>query len=449
MRRLRLVPLSVPGFEELTAPADRTKLKHLRVSWSTNDVVCRLHIGPAMQHHAEHPFVLPPSEDASSRRPKPRTKIIVAIVVLVVAVAAAVLAIATRGHPTHAAPASDVPKRVGDAIEVSPAFRDKAGISTTTAARAPLTALVKVVGTAAFDPTHVAAVGTRAPGIVTKVHHVEGETVEKGELLAEVESPTLATAQADVKIATAKRRAARANRDRERDLLARSLTTAREYEQARAAFAQENALENASTERVRALGGDPGGPLGISHLRAPVAGLVAERAIAPGQSVDASFVAFRIGDLDELWVLLRVFERHIELVRAGDAVELHKLSDAHATIRGTVAHVGAVLEPETRAADVRVVVDNANRELRPGQLVEATIRASGPARIALSVPSTAITYVDGAPTVFVAETPTRFVARKVELGLDGGNKVEIRSGVREGEAVVSTSVIALKSELFR
>jgi hypothetical protein len=57
--------------------------------------------------------------------------------------------------------------------------------------------------------------------------------------------------------------------------------------------------------------------------------------------------------------------------------------------------------------------------------------------------------LDSAPTVFVAESPTRFVARKVVLGIDGGDRVEITNGVAEGEAVVSESVLARKSEFFR
>jgi cobalt-zinc-cadmium efflux system membrane fusion protein len=397
--------------------------------------------------HAEDRYVMPTPEQSSGVRRRRRTRVL-AVLAAVVAIGAVVSTFAFRENEAPPV-ASDVPKRVGGAVEVSAAFRDKAHIVTTPAARTPLAAMVKVVGSASFDPEHVAAVGTRAPGIVTKVHRVEGETVERGAPLAEVESPALSTAVADLRATTAKKRAALANRDRERDLLARSLTTAREYEQAQARYAEENALATAAAERVEALGGTEKGGAGISMLRAPLAGVIAERAIAPGQSVEASFVAFRIGNLDELWVLLRVFERHIELVRAGDPVEIRKVSDPDDVIRGTVSHVGAVLDPATRTADVRLIVDNRERRLRPGQAVEATIRASGPARVALSVPATAITYVDGAPTVFVAETPTRFVARQVELGLDAGERLEIRNGIREGEWVVSQSVIALKSELFR
>ena len=189
--------------------------------------------------------------------------------------------------------------------------------------------------------------------------------------------------------------------------------------------------------------------MGISELRAPVAGVVAERSIAPGQNVGDSLVAFRVGDLDQLWVLLRVFERHVEVLRAGDHVDIRSLSAPDRVIHGKVAHIGSVLDPATRTTDVRVEVDNEERWLRPGQAVEAKIHASGPAGDVLSVPSAAVTYVDGAPTVFVAETPTRFSPRPVEVGFDGGDRLAIKGGLREGEQVVSKSVLALKSELFR
>jgi cobalt-zinc-cadmium efflux system membrane fusion protein len=376
-----------------------------------------------------------------------RTPLLIVALVIAAGAFAGAFAVARDDDAAPASPASDLPRKVGGALEVSPSFRELAGIETVVVSRGPLTPLVKVVGTATFDPTHVAAVGTRASGIVTKVFHVEGDFVQKGDVLAEIESPTLATAQAELRVATAKKRAAMLNEDREERLFEKQLTTAREYEQAVAALSEEQALASAAADRVKTLGG--GGAMGLSQLRAPVAGLVAERSVAPGQSVGPSLVAFRVGDLDQLWVLLRVFEGHVQLMRVGDEAVIRTLSDPPKEIHGKVAHVGSVIDPATRTADVRVEVSNEERVLRAGQAVEATTRASGPAHVALSVPTTALTYVDGAPTVFVAETPTRFVVRKVELGLDGGDRVEIVKGVSEGEAVVSRSVLALKSELFR
>jgi len=368
----------------------------------------------------------------------------------VAAVAAAVISGVARGGAAtrdEAPPKAETPKLEGDAIELTAAFRDAAGIATTPATRSPLAPLVTVVGEAAFDPTRVAAVGTRASGVVQKVFFVEGQKVAKGDRLAEIESPGLAEAQADVRIAVAKKRAAELNAQREASLLARGLTTAREHEQAQSALAEQAALDVAARERVQALGGSGRG--GISELRAPVEGILAERAVAPGQSVGPGLVAFRVGSLDRLWVLLRVYERSLQLVRDGDPVEIVPVAAPAETFQGTVAHVGAVIDPATHTADVRVEVPNEARRLRPGQAVKATIRASGPRHEGLSVPSSAVLSIDGAPTVFVAETPTRFVARKVELGIDAGDRVEIVRGVRDGEAVVSRSALALKSEMFR
>jgi membrane fusion protein, heavy metal efflux system len=373
------------------------------------------------------------------------------LLALALAVVAAVVFLVHSARSRHDAaapsPPSDVPQRVGDGIELSEEARARAGIEATPATRGPLMPLLHVVGTIEFDPTRVAAVGTRAPGIVTNVLHVEGDEVERGDLLAVIESPAVTEAQTDERVALAKKRAALANETRERNLLERGLTTAREHEQAVSTLEEQRALASAARERVDTLGG--GSRSGVSELRAPVAGVVAQRTIAPGQNVGASTIAFRVGDLGRLWIQLRVFERHVGLIREGDAVDVEMVADGRHPFHGRVAHVGSVLDPSTRTTNVRLEVENESLSLRPGQAVEATIHASGPARVALSVPSSAVTYVDGKPTVFVAESPTRFVVRNVELGLDGGDRVEIVSGVHDGEKVVSKSVLALKSELFR
>lgn len=406
------------------------------------------------QHVDQGPSVLapPPSGAApgGSRRARPRLqKVLLVVVGLAVAAAAvAFVGLRLRREPAPAPSASEVARRDGNAIVVSTKFRATMGIETTKAVSGPLAPLVKTIGVVEFDPTHAAAVGTRAPGIVASVMAVEGDLVDRGAVLAEIESVALAEAQADLKIASAKHRAAKINADRERELLRRALTTARESEEAEATLAQHQALEAAARERVDALGGR-GAKSGVSEIRAPAAGVVAERSISPGQNVGPGLVAFRVGDLDALWVLLRVFERNLGLVREGDDVTIEPLADGARPIEGKVAHVGSVLDPATRTADVRVEVDNKDRLLRPGQQVTGSVRATVPARVALSIPKSAITYVDGAPTVFVAESATRFVPRTVGLGIDGGDRVEVTGGVAEGDEIVSKSVLSLKSELFR
>jgi hypothetical protein len=127
------------------------------------------------------------------------------------AFAAATFAIVTtRGHAeTPAAPArSDIPRRAGDGIEITDAFRAEMGIATTPATRSALMPVVKVVGEAAFDPRHVAAVGARASGIVRKVFNVEGVHGEGGAVRAVIEWPWLAEVLGEQRLAAGRRRAA-------------------------------------------------------------------------------------------------------------------------------------------------------------------------------------------------------------------------------------------------
>jgi cobalt-zinc-cadmium efflux system membrane fusion protein len=352
--------------------------------------------------------------------------------------------------PTVDRPMRDVPTLEGRTITFSAAFAQRAGIQHAIVEQRPLVPRLEVVGTVAFDPGHVTAVGSRNRGFVRRVMKVEGDHVEKGDVLAEIESAELGQAQADVAVMAAHRHAAQLNAQRESDLLQRSLTTARESEVADATLQEHRAQLAAARQRVAALGGDgASGSLGLFLLRAPMRGSVVERTIAAGQSVEASANAFKVADLDRVWVELAVFERNIGLIRDHDLVDISPLSDPRDAIQGRVAHVGEVIDLDTRSAPVRVMVDNSARKLRVGQSVIAGIHATGPAREALCVPVVAITYLDGQPTVFVSESDTRVVPTAIRPGVSDGTYQEVLEGLKHGQRVVTDGVFALKSELFR
>src|SRR5262249_45490887 len=118
-------------------------------------------------------------------------------------------------------------------------------------------------------------------------------------------------------------------------------------------------------------------------------------------------------------------------------------------VSGQISHVGDVIDLETRTASVRVVVANEDLLLRPGQSVLAKIHTSSPEAQALLLPRTAVTSVDGKPTVFVTHDALSAEPRAVLLGGQDAERVEILSGIEQGEKVAVTGVFALKSEIFR
>jgi cobalt-zinc-cadmium efflux system membrane fusion protein len=372
-----------------------------------------------------------------------------AAVVGVLAAGGGYVALTHKSAPVSQSAARDVPKREGNAIVFSKAFATRAEIKTERVRRAALVPTIRVVGTVNFDPARVAAVGTRLRGVVGKTAKYEGDEVKAGEVLAEIDSAELGEAQAGLLTNRAQAEAAEVNAKREKALLDRQLTTAREAEVADTTLRSQTAMLSASEQRVRALGGTTGGALGVHVLKAPITGTVVFRHVEPGQAVEANVTAYKVADLSRLWIELAVTEQSLTQVRHGDRVSVAPVSDPTKTIVGRVAHVGEVIDLSTRTADVRVEIDNTGHVLRVGQSVFATIDASGPAHEALMVKRDAVVFVDGKPTVFRAESDTRVVPVPVRLGTSNETDMEILEGVGEADTVVTSGAFYLKSELFR
>jgi membrane fusion protein, heavy metal efflux system len=360
-----------------------------------------------------------------------------------------------EGKSESAAPpaANNAATRVeGSSIRYSQAFAERAALKLARAETAPLVPVINAVGTVDFDPQHVAAVGARLRGLVTRVHKFEGDKVEAGTVLAVIESAELGEAQAAVNTLEAEKRAAELNLARETALAEKKLSTAREQEMAAVEARRYTDLLGAARQKVAAMigNGARSGRLGAHELRAPILGTVVERSVAPGQTVDGELVAFRVANTERLWVELDVFEKNLSLVQVGDSVEISALSAPAKTFGGRVARVGAVIDSETRSAPLRIEIGNPDSSLRAGQAVNARIHASAGGRHdGVLVPTSAITFVDGKPTVFVVKGPGAVQVASVELGFSNGTQTEIVSGVAAGNEVVSEGVFALKSELFR
>ncbi len=370
-----------------------------------------------------------------------------------VAIVAGVLVVRARGGGSSedaAAPARDVPYLEGSTVRYSPAFASRAGIKSGPVTEESLLPQVTVTGTVKFDPKRVAAIGARIPGRVRKIHKVPGDHVKKGEALAEIESAELGKAQSAALSARAHAQAATANEKREAHLAEAKVSSARDAELAKANAAAARADLYAAEQAVRALaGGGLSGEMGVLVLRSPIDGKIVESGIYQGQTLDSTDMAFRVADLSRLWVELAVFERELPSIHADDPVELAPGAERKHVEKGRVAYVGDVIDVHARSAPVRVEIENDAGQLRPGQSVVARIHTRAPLQKAITVPLSAITRVDGVPTVFMSRGETSVEARTVEIGMNDGVRAHVLSGLKPGEMVVVEGVFALKSELFR
>lgn len=386
--------------------------------------------------------------DPGAARSRTVKRIVAGVVAVAVIGLVAFLAL-RKGEAAFAEPPRDVPFMEGKWIRYSPGFAKRSKLEFAAPESAGLTPVVNVTGTVTFDPERVAAVGARISGRVRRILKFPGDPVKAGDTLAELESADLGQAQSTVLASRAHAEAANANEKRETQLSEARVSSQRDAELARATAASARADLHAAEQRVRALGGNAGGEIGVLAVTSPIPGKIVESHVSRGQSVEPSATLFRVADLGRVWIELAVFERELGHMAAGDAVEISPQTNQTVVLQGKIAHVGEIIDRETRSGDVRVVVENTDGSLRPGQSVLAKIHTKTTPAAVLLLPREAIISVDGKATVFVVHDATSVEPRAITTGARDGTRVEVLTGLTANDKVVTSGVFALKSEIFR
>jgi cobalt-zinc-cadmium efflux system membrane fusion protein len=222
----------------------------------------------------------------------------------------------------------------------------------------------------------------------------------------------------------------------------------------RGALAQKDleVAENAETKaisdqktaetRLRILGGDPAHPSTMIELRAPVAGTIVEQNVAGFEgikSLDNTPNLFTIADLSNVWVVCDVYENDLGDVHVGDPAEVRLNALPDRVFKGSVSDISRVLDPNTRAAKVRIVLANRDGAFRPGMYAVATFR-SRKQKPHLVVPATAIMRLQDKDWIFRKETANSFRRLEVQTaGLSDGLQ-QIRQGAKVGDELVANAL---------
>lgn len=199
-----------------------------------------------------------------------------------------------------------------------------------------------------------------------------------------------------------------------------------------------------SARRVLELYGRPGQG-GTVRISSPIAGVVLERNVNPGQTVDQSQMTpwqmFTISNAAAVWVDADVYEKDIARVRPGEKVTVRVGAVPDRTFAGRVQYIAPVLDPKTHAVKVRTRIANPGGLLKDGMFGDVAIETGRGPRAVL-VPLTAVQHDEQDEVVFVASGGS-YVKRRVRLGKQRGEEVAVESGLRPGERVVTQGAIFL------
>lgn len=320
-----------------------------------------------------------------------------------------------------------------------------AGIQTVAAERGTTSTAVECTARIAFDADAVADIRAIVPGIVRRIRVELGAKVERGDPLFELESTRVGEIQGALQAARERVRTAQANLDRQRELRASDIASARQVEVA----AQE--LELARTEArtaettLRMAGASRSKPSGRYTLSAPIAGTVVRRPAVVGVLATESESLATLADTSVMWALCDVPEVHASRVALGQRVVVTLEGDDD-PLEGALTWLAAEVDPRTRTVTARAEVPNPQGRLRANQFARARIDTGAP-QTTVSVPRTAVQRVGEREVVFVRTAPGVYEPRLVERHGDGEH-VRVEGRVAVGDAVVTTGAVLLRTEIM-
>jgi Cu(I)/Ag(I) efflux system membrane fusion protein len=178
-------------------------------------------------------------------------------------------------------------------------------------------------------------------------------------------------------------------------------------------------------------------------VRSPVTGFVLVRNVSPGQRFEAGDELYVVADLRHVWVLADMFQYEVNYIRAGTTARV-TLPHQGRSFKGRVSEVLPRFDPTSRTLKVRLELDNPAYVLRPDMFVDVEFPISLPP--ALTVPSDAVVDSGLRHTVFVDAGDGYFEPRRIETGWRFGDRVEVVSGLMEGERVVTSGTFLIDSE---
>ena len=349
---------------------------------------------------------------------------------------------------------NDAPAAAPTSGNVTLTADQRKSIHVYTVAAAQFRKTVDATGAVDFDNDQATSVLAPFSGPVTRLLVSVGQSVKKGEPLAEVDSPDFAAAIGTYVKAIGSAKNLHRLADADKDLGQHEGVSAREQEQAQTDAANADADSDAARLALVSLDADPqlvkdieaGRPTSHARavIRAPLSGTVAEKLITPGQLLQAGTTpCFTVADLSRVWVMAQIADSDLASVRVGDTAQVETGVDA-TRLAGTVANISALVDPDTRAVIARVDVDNPQQLLKKQMYVHVRIQSRQPSS-GLLVPVSAILRDDeNLPFVYVVQGDGSFARHRVTLGSRTGDQVVIPSGLESGDRIVDDGALFLQ-----
>jgi membrane fusion protein (multidrug efflux system) len=288
---------------------------------------------------------------------------------------------------------------------------------------------VEAIGTARANES--VEISAKVTDIVSKLRFDSGDFVKKGDILVELASVEQGAdlREANAALADAERELARLT-----DLVQRGVTP--RVRQDEAQTVRDRARERVSAVQSR---------LSDRVIRAPFSGYIGLRLTSPGQLARPGETIVSLDDVSVIKLDLDVPERDLSRVSKGQSITATAAAFPGTVFVGKITEIDSRIDSVTRSVRVRAEINNKDNQLRPGMLMQASVRQDS--RLVVAVPEIALLRRDDTAFVYVvaqAEGGLTAQTRNVEPGERRQGMIEIISGLRTGEQVIVEGIVRLR-----
>lgn len=273
-------------------------------------------------------------------------------------------------------------------------------------------------------------------GVVEEMKVQLGDYVTKGQTLAVIRSSEIADYQGQSTVAASAVKIAEKSLSAAKDMYAAKLATDKDV------VAAETDLEKAKADlkRIQQTTSIYGAKENaIQTITAPVSGYVIEKNVTDKMQykVDGAQPFFIIANLEEVWVMASVFESDIAKIKTGYDADIKVIAYNDKTFTGKVDRIFSILDPQSRVMKVRIKIPNPDNLLKPEMFAQINIKYDDGGNQLPAIPAEAVIFDKNKNYVMVYKGNCNIETREIEIYETIGDITYIKSGLKEGEKIIS------------
>lgn len=337
-------------------------------------------------------------------------------------------------------------------------------VATVQVAKHKMTTALSITGEIRMNDNAAVHVSPRIPGTIRTVNVDIGSEVKKDDVLFTVDSVELAQAMSDYEKNLALADLSGKTYQREKSLYEQKVGAESDVIEAQMRFEEYQTARKAAEQRLHVLGLSENEIAALSptnhsslsgalDVRAPISGTLIEKHAVVGELVEPGKDVMVLANLDTVWMWGGLYERDLGMLLKrpladGYPVEITVPAFPDIVFRGTMNHIGAIVDEATRTVPLRTVFENKERRLRPGMFCQGRILV-GTGEEVLAVPKMALLSDEGVDFVFTHMKDDYFLRVNVTKGREFTDGVEILKGLTVGHTIVTEGAFTLKSDVLR